>query len=188
MSYSFTNIRAFLTKGFNADELRRLCYDLPDFRQVYDEFASSSGKGELVDRIIEFADQRDLIDKLLAEARSRNPARYEKHQPYSEKPLYAEGVGILVEEDKAILFQLLSLLDKHVRVDIFIEEPGFGDGEKIINLDLPPPANKTTTVKDLTLGLLELFHVLEFIYYSAQNGEVRILQKGRNLLRPPRPT
>ncbi len=80
--YNWKNIRAMLTEGFSAEELRRLCYDEPDFKSVYHQLAQNTGKMEIIDRLIEHANKKLQIDTLLARAEERNPARYEKHQPY----------------------------------------------------------------------------------------------------------
>lgn len=36
MHYNLSNIRALLTEGFTDEDLRHLCYDISDFRPVYD--------------------------------------------------------------------------------------------------------------------------------------------------------
>ena len=43
--YYLKNIRILLNKGFSDEELRHLCYDVPDFRPVYDELAQNTGMG-----------------------------------------------------------------------------------------------------------------------------------------------
>ncbi len=77
-------IRTLLTEGFTAEELRRFCYDKPDFRPVYDKLAQDSGKATIIDLLIEYSEQKLLIDILLDLAKQHNPARYEKHQPYHD--------------------------------------------------------------------------------------------------------
>lgn len=80
--YLLANIRDLLLNGFDDQELRRLCYYVPDFRSVYDELARTTGKADIVDNLIEYADTHLLIDTLLELARERNPARYAHHGPY----------------------------------------------------------------------------------------------------------
>jgi hypothetical protein len=75
-------IRTLLTDGFNDEELRRLCYDEPDFRPVYEQLAQGMGKDRIIDKLIEYAEQRELIETLLALAKERNPIKYEKYRPY----------------------------------------------------------------------------------------------------------
>ncbi len=80
--YNLANIRELLTNGFNDAELRALCFDLPGFRPVYDQLAQNTGKAEIVAKLLEHADKTEQLDTLLALAKERNPARYEKHRPY----------------------------------------------------------------------------------------------------------
>ncbi|HXV99121.1 MAG TPA: hypothetical protein VEC93_11925, partial [Anaerolineae bacterium] len=80
--YYLHNIRTLLNEGFTDEELRRLCYDAPDFRPVYDELATETGKAKIVDRLVEYAEQKLQVGILLALAKERNPARYEQNQPY----------------------------------------------------------------------------------------------------------
>lgn len=80
--YLLANIRDLLLDGFDDQELRRLCYYVPDFRSVYDELARTTGKADIVDDLIEYADNYLLIDTLLELAKERNPARYAHHGPY----------------------------------------------------------------------------------------------------------
>lgn len=82
--YYLKNIRDLFTEGFGEEELRRLCYDEPDFRPVYHQLAESNSKAEIIDRLLEYAEQTLQLDKLLTLAGQRNPARYAKHQPYYE--------------------------------------------------------------------------------------------------------
>lgn len=80
--YNLTNIRALLNGGFTDEELRRICYDIPEFRPVYDELAQETGKAKIIDRLIEYADRKLQMDILLTLAKKLNPARYDEHQPY----------------------------------------------------------------------------------------------------------
>lgn len=80
--YYLQNIRILLTAGFTSEELRRLCYDEADFRPVYDQLAPGTGKAEIVDRLLEYADRKLLLETLLVWTNEHNPARYKEHQPY----------------------------------------------------------------------------------------------------------
>lgn len=83
--YYFSNIRRLLTEGFTLEELRRLCYDEPSFRPVYHQLADDSRKEEIIDRLIEYADQKLLVDSLLSWAKANNPAMYDQYQPYDRQ-------------------------------------------------------------------------------------------------------
>lgn len=82
MTYSIKNIRALLIEGFSEADLRRFCFDESAFRPVYNELAGAAGKAGIVDKLLEYAEQRDLLDSLLNWAKAENPSRYAKHQPY----------------------------------------------------------------------------------------------------------
>jgi hypothetical protein len=92
--YNLKNIRALLTEGFTDRELRRLCYDVSEFKPVYDQLAEFTGKVEIIDRLVEYAEQKLQLETLLAHAQERNPGRYERHKPYYDKimPLTQTGV------------------------------------------------------------------------------------------------
>lgn len=83
--YLLKNIRALLSElmlSLTEEELRRLCLDLMDFKPVHQQLAQSNGKAEIIDRLLEYAEQTLQLDELLALAKELNPALYEKYQPY----------------------------------------------------------------------------------------------------------
>jgi hypothetical protein len=80
--YQLNNIRTLLNDGFTDEELRRFCFDTDEFRQVYDELSKDTGKADIVDELVEYANRRVLFDPLLAWAEDQNPAQFKKHQPY----------------------------------------------------------------------------------------------------------
>lgn len=82
-NYNLKNIRALLLQGFSDADLRRLCFDVPGFRPVYNQFGSGSGKAEIVDRLLEYADEQLLMESLLELAKEQNPRRYQLHGPYT---------------------------------------------------------------------------------------------------------
>ncbi len=85
--YLLKNIRALvveLTMSLTEAELRQMAVDLPDFAPVHQQLAQSSGKLEIIDRLLEYAEQSMQLAELLALAKELNPALYEKHQPYYE--------------------------------------------------------------------------------------------------------
>lgn len=84
MTYNLDKIRTLLTEGFTAEELRRFCHDEPDFRPVYDQLAANTGKAEIIDRLIEYAEQKRRIELLLIWAKENNPARYEKNHLFED--------------------------------------------------------------------------------------------------------
>lgn len=81
-SYNLHNIQTLLSRGFTEQELRDLCFYEAEFRPVYDQFPQGASKTVLIRQLLEFAEQRLLLDHLLELARKHNPARYAQHQPY----------------------------------------------------------------------------------------------------------
>jgi hypothetical protein len=47
-----------LTEGFTAEELRRFCYDEPYFEPVYNQLTGNTGKADIIDRLLEHAEQK----------------------------------------------------------------------------------------------------------------------------------
>ncbi|MCB0192468.1 MAG: PD40 domain-containing protein [Anaerolineae bacterium] len=86
LRYHIINIRKLLVEGFTAEELRRLCYENPDFRPVYDQLAVNTGKTEIAQRLLEYAERQLLIESLLDIVEESNPSRYKQHQPYHIEP------------------------------------------------------------------------------------------------------
>lgn len=81
--YNLKNIRTLLTEGFTAEELRRLCFDISDFRAVYDQLTGDTGKDRIIDLLLEHAERRLLLEYLLVLVKEQNPSRYENYQPYT---------------------------------------------------------------------------------------------------------
>lgn len=80
--YILRNIRALFINGFNEIELRAFCFDEPDFEDVHNQLSQSIGKDEMVQLLLEHANRRGLMEKLLTWAKENNPAKYEEHQSY----------------------------------------------------------------------------------------------------------
>lgn len=80
--YDLEKIRTLLTAGFTYEELRQLCYDVPEFRPVYDELTQKMDKADFVIRLILYADRMSQLELILAWTKEHNPAAYEEYQPY----------------------------------------------------------------------------------------------------------
>jgi hypothetical protein len=86
ISYNHKNIRTLLTEGFSAEELRTFCFDEPELRPVFDQLAAGTGKADIVQKLVEYADQRGLFDLVLSWAEEQNPVKYRRYQPYQSTP------------------------------------------------------------------------------------------------------
>jgi serine/threonine protein kinase len=85
--YKMRNIQSLLlalTADFTEEELRQLYIDLPEFKPVHQQLVQSRGKGEIVRRMLEYADQTLQVDDLLALAKEHNPDIYKRYEPYYE--------------------------------------------------------------------------------------------------------
>lgn len=80
-SYHFGNIRAFLVESFSLEELFNLCFDTPELQQVYDDRPANPSVGSFARLMVEFADKKGLVDKLLQAAQEQNPTMYVNHEP-----------------------------------------------------------------------------------------------------------
>jgi formylglycine-generating enzyme required for sulfatase activity len=78
--YNIAAIRQLLLAAFTPEELRRFCYDRPDFRPVVDLFGPGLGFSAMVDQVVEYCDRRVLLDELLAEVKQTNPRQYARFE------------------------------------------------------------------------------------------------------------
>lgn len=106
--YNLQNIHTLLIEGFTAEELRRLCYH--SFRDVYNQLASNSGKTEIIDKLIEYADQKELIEILLTWSKENNSTKYEKHKPYYENSTITEPTPTKFRDEvSSVTFPIISI-------------------------------------------------------------------------------
>ncbi len=80
--YHLRNIQTLLTQGFTEQDLRDLCFYELEFRPVHEKLPHGVGKAEIVRSLLEYAEQKMLLDTLLDLAKKHNPARYNQHLPY----------------------------------------------------------------------------------------------------------
>ncbi len=67
-------VRELLTTAFDDSELNTLCFDY--FRPVYEDFGSGMGKGQKIQRLMDYCDHHEQWDELFEVIKERNPARY----------------------------------------------------------------------------------------------------------------
>lgn len=114
--YNLSNICTLLTKGFSDEELRRLCFEITDFRPVYDQLAQGVGKVEVVLQLVEYAERQMLLKKLLALARVLNRKRYEEHGPYysSLKMIGVQIAVIAMTREEATASDMAKVFDSEL--------------------------------------------------------------------------
>ena len=74
MGYDFAIIRELLEAAFVDEELSNFCYD--NFPEVYEQFTVGQFKSARVRLIITYAEKNNLLDKLLAGIKQKNPHKY----------------------------------------------------------------------------------------------------------------
>jgi hypothetical protein len=67
-------LRQLLTAAFNDEGLTTLCFD--HFRPVYDEFSAGMGKGQKIQRLLDYCERYAQLETLLALVKRQNPAQY----------------------------------------------------------------------------------------------------------------
>lgn len=80
--YDLEKVKDLLTEVFTDEELRRFCYDTPNFIPVYNQLGQDTTKSQIIDRLIKHADRKLLLETLLDLIKERNLIIYEKYQPY----------------------------------------------------------------------------------------------------------
>ncbi|GIK37957.1 MAG: hypothetical protein BroJett011_17900 [Chloroflexota bacterium] len=183
--YFLQNIRALLTEGFTDEELRRLCYDLPDFRPVYEQLARDTGKARIIDHLLEHSERKVLLESLLNLAKSLNPEKYEQHKPYhfpsSDPPLLSGPV----KESVPIPTPAKSYSEN--QEDTAIPRTLPGREPHIVNpnrLSLPPVSE--TILKQMFAGYRRVIVEKEF-GGGFSGGRVFLLRPIRNEGRPELP-
>ena len=71
-----------LTAAFSENQLAQLCAEVPDFMVVHRQLTQSRGNAEIVDLLLDYAEQTLQIDELLALAKEYDPQIYEQYKPY----------------------------------------------------------------------------------------------------------
>jgi hypothetical protein len=69
-------IRSLLTAAFTAEDLRRFCQDRPIFQPIVAEFGPAHGLNQMVDRVIDYCQTRNLFYPLLVHVWEANPRQY----------------------------------------------------------------------------------------------------------------
>jgi hypothetical protein len=72
--YYLKNISTLLTSGFTEEELRRFCFEEPTFKPLHPQLARSYSQINIIDRLLEYAEQKSQLDILLTWAEKENPA------------------------------------------------------------------------------------------------------------------
>jgi hypothetical protein len=89
-AYNLRNIRKLLTTAFTDQELSQLCFDVPEFKPVYEQFTVGMSKDQMIQRLIEYCERKVLMGQLLTIVEEEAPEQYAQ---------FADG--LIVGEKKA---------------------------------------------------------------------------------------
>jgi hypothetical protein len=82
--------------------------------------ARNTGKAEIIDWLLEYADQKMLLKKLLTWAKDNNPARYKEYQPYYYRAHLFISYKHDVEPDEPVARQVFEALSQ--QYEVFIDK------------------------------------------------------------------
>jgi hypothetical protein len=74
--YNFRAIRNLLIAAFSDQELRQLCYDIQEFRDVLKEFSENMGRQKMAQLLVEYCERQVLLPLLLEVVKEEAPAQY----------------------------------------------------------------------------------------------------------------
>lgn len=76
-TYNLRTIRKLLTAAFTDQELRQLCYEIPEFKPVFEQFTTGMSKDQMIQRLIEYCERKVLLGQLLTIIEEEAPEQYE---------------------------------------------------------------------------------------------------------------
>ncbi len=77
--YNLRNIRQLVNAAYRLEELRQLCYEVPAFRPVYDNFGDER-KEALIRHLIEHSERKGLIPRLLSIIQEDVPEKFNEFE------------------------------------------------------------------------------------------------------------
>lgn len=79
-TYNSEVIHRLLSAAFTVEELRRFCRDRQIFQPVVDDFGPNYNMNQMIDRVIDYCDTKNLWNELLTEVRQLNPRQYQRFE------------------------------------------------------------------------------------------------------------
>lgn len=79
-AYIIEAIRHLLLDAFGPEELRRLCADHQEFRELLRDFGPNDSLNQLVDKLVFYCHHRLLFGELLSHVKAENPRQYERFE------------------------------------------------------------------------------------------------------------
>ncbi len=81
--YYWHNIHTLLAQATSNKDLRIFCDSQPGFENVYDHLPETINKTDLIDWVVQTAQDTSKVDSLLTWAKKTYPIPFEDHQPYT---------------------------------------------------------------------------------------------------------
>jgi WD40 repeat protein len=81
--YYWHNIHTLLAQTTSNKDLRIFCDSQPGFENIYDHLPETINKTDLIDRVVQTAQDTSSVDTLLSWAKKTYPIPFEDHQPYT---------------------------------------------------------------------------------------------------------
>lgn len=137
MRYNLQNIYALLIKGFSTDELWDFFSEKPDFLPFYNSLAENAAREEIINKLLEYAEQKLLLDIILIWAKEHNPARYEAHQPYyyeAHQPYYEENQPYVIHQFDDCNVELSEPVVKGMPIAVVADGYNVGLPEPVLKL------------------------------------------------------
>jgi len=88
-AYDTAAIRDLLAAALGDGELTTLCFDY--FRPVYEDLGSGTSKSQKIQRLLEYCDRHEQMERLLRLVEERNPAQYARFAPRLRATSSASG-------------------------------------------------------------------------------------------------
>jgi hypothetical protein len=146
--YNLRNVRKMLTTVFSDAELRQLCYDEPEFRPVYEQFAEGMSKDQMIQRLLEFCERKVLMPHLLEIVAVEAPEQYKQYMGAAptKSVVTPQPVQPVISADEAHVQQLIQAKTRYLQ-ELELQEAKMG---------LSTPPHIKVEIEDLKQELAEL--------------------------------
>ena len=80
--YDLAKVKDLLIDTFSEQEMREFCLVTPEFQAVYHNLKETDRTSQVLHQLLEFAQRKGLVPRLLEWARAESPDRYAEGEPY----------------------------------------------------------------------------------------------------------
>lgn len=94
MTYDLRKIRQLLHDALTNEQLLDLCFDHPEFREIYNSFNASGNRRQCQRELVEFAERQGITKKILDFVQRENLKTYCDNRPYSNDNVAIEEQSI----------------------------------------------------------------------------------------------